>query len=52
MQDMEEILKNPDHPEYEDTMEWIGEDYDPEEFDIERINQMLEVYSKRLSTKR
>jgi hypothetical protein len=52
MQNIEEILKNSDHPEYEDTMEWMGEDYDPEEFDIERINQALEVHRKGWSAKR
>jgi hypothetical protein len=52
MQDMEEILKNPDHPAYEETMEWMGEDYDPEEFDLARINKVLESYSKKLNPKR
>jgi hypothetical protein len=52
MQDIAEILKNPDHPEYEDTNEWIGEDYDPEEFDIERINRILEGNRKKLNPKR
>ena len=30
---MVEILKDPSHPEYEDTVEWLGEDFDPEYFD-------------------
>jgi hypothetical protein len=30
---MVEILKDPSHPEYEDTVEWLGEDFDPEHFD-------------------
>jgi hypothetical protein len=28
-----EILKDPEHEEYEDTLEWLGEDFDPEHFD-------------------
>jgi len=35
-----EALADPEHPEHEDMMEWIGE-YDPEEFDIEEINADL-----------
>jgi Plasmid pRiA4b ORF-3-like protein len=29
---MLDILKDPSHPEYEDTIEWLGEDFDPEYF--------------------
>ncbi len=28
-----EILADPSHPEREERLEWIGEDFDPEEFD-------------------
>ncbi len=37
-----EIINNPRHPEYEGTMEWLGGDFDPEEFDLEEVNQLLE----------
>ena len=37
-----EILKNPQHEEYEDMIEWLEDDeYDPEEFDIEEVNELL-----------
>ena len=36
-----EIISNPGHKEYQDMMEWIGEDFDPEYFDIDEINKML-----------
>lgn len=36
-----EIVQDPDHPEYEDTVEWLGESYDPEEVDLELINARL-----------
>ncbi len=39
---MLEILKQPDHEEYESTIEWLGEDYDPEYFDIEEVNILLQ----------
>ena len=29
---MLDILKDPSHPEFEDTIEWLGEDFDPEYF--------------------
>jgi hypothetical protein len=32
-----EILSNPEHEEYEETMEWLGEGFDPEYFDPEEI---------------
>ncbi len=28
-------------PEYEDTMDWLGEDYDPEYFNANKINKRL-----------
>jgi hypothetical protein len=34
-------IKNPTHPEHEDTMEWLGDDFDPEEFDPEETNEVL-----------
>ena len=37
-EDMLEIIKDPSHPEYEDTIEWLGEDFDPEYFDPEDIS--------------
>jgi hypothetical protein len=39
--DMLEILKDPDHEEYEDYSEWLGVDFDPTYFDIEEVNEML-----------
>jgi hypothetical protein len=32
-ENMLEILKYPEHEEYEDAVEWLGEDFDPEYFD-------------------
>ncbi len=39
--DMLEVLKNPKHKEYKELKEWIGEDYDPEYFDINEVNELL-----------
>jgi Plasmid pRiA4b ORF-3-like protein len=36
-----EILAVPEHPEYEERLEWVGETFDPEKFDVGEINQVL-----------
>jgi len=36
-----EILADPDHPEREERMEWIGEDFDPEAFDVAEADRRL-----------
>ena len=35
------ILKNPQHPEHEEMVEWMDYDFDPEYFDLDEINQRL-----------
>jgi hypothetical protein len=40
-EDMLQILKDPEHEEHESTLEWLGEDFDPEAFDIEATNKAL-----------
>jgi hypothetical protein len=40
----EEFLKvigDPNHPEYEDTLAWIGKPFDPNAFDLSEINHRL-----------
>lgn len=39
---MLEVIKNPAHEDYEEMIEYSGEDFDSEEFDLEFINEMLE----------
>jgi len=39
--EMLEILKDPDHEEYEEYMEWLGETFDPEYFDKDEVNKLL-----------
>jgi hypothetical protein len=33
-----EILGNPNHEEYEEMLEWLGGEFDPEHFDVEEIS--------------
>ena len=37
-----EIMSNPKHEEYAETKEWLGEELDPEAFDKDEINEMLQ----------
>jgi len=36
------IMNNPKHPEHKEMADWIGDVFDPEEFDIDIVNEMLE----------
>ncbi len=36
-----ETIKDPSHPEYGETLEWLGDDFDPERFDLEEVNGIL-----------
>ena len=38
---MLEILKQPKHEEYKSYKEWLGNDFDPEYFDIDEVNKLL-----------
>lgn len=42
-----EIVDNPEHEEYEMFIEWLGGEFDPEEFDLEEVNQALREMYKR-----
>ncbi len=37
-----EAIHNPDHEEHDMYTEWLGEDFDPEEFDLEMTNRVLQ----------
>lgn len=39
--DLLEIIQDPEHEEYEDMMEWLGGELDPEAFDLEEVNRKL-----------
>lgn len=36
-----EALRNPQHAEHDEMLEWLGGDFDPEAFDVDEINQVL-----------
>jgi len=39
--DLLEALADPQHEGHEDAKDWLGEDYDPEFFDLEQVNRQL-----------
>ena len=39
--EMIKVLSNPEHEEYEEYIEWFGEEFDPEYFNKKEINEML-----------
>ncbi len=39
--DLLKIIKNQKHPEYKQTMMWLGGRFDPVDFDIDRVNREL-----------
>ena len=34
-------IQDPDHPEHEDMLEWWGDKFDPNWFDLEEVNEVL-----------
>jgi hypothetical protein len=36
-----EAISDPKHEDHDEMLEWIGEEFDPEEFDIEAVNKSL-----------
>ena len=38
-----ETINDPNHPEHEDMVEWLGGDFDPEAFDAEVVNKALRL---------
>ena len=43
--DMLHVLANPDedHEQYEEYIDWLGDDFDPNHYDIDRINKALQI---------
>jgi hypothetical protein len=38
------IIKDPMHEEYEDTLIWLGDGFDPEYFNLQEVNKVLAGY--------
>lgn len=46
-----EVLGTPDHPEREHMLEWVGEEYDPEHFSMEDVNEQLRQMVDKVTPK-
>ena len=49
--EMLDILKDPNHEEYKETLEWVWGNFNPEFFDIETVNCRLKKDIKYGNTK-
>ncbi len=36
-----EAIRDPDHPDHEELLEWVDDDFDPAAFDLDEINEAL-----------
>jgi hypothetical protein len=36
-----QVLNNPKHPEHTEYLEWIGDTFAPDAFDLDEINRLL-----------
>ena len=39
-----EAIKNPKHEDHDSYLEWVGGEFDPDEFDVEQVNGALQDY--------
>jgi len=44
-------MADPKHPEHNEMLEWIGEEWDPEAFDLEAVNSALQPRRRRSGKK-
>jgi hypothetical protein len=41
-----EALADPNHERYEEMLDWIGDDFDPQAFSVDKVNKMLAPLSR------
>lgn len=44
--DLVEALNDPNHERHEEMLDWIGDDFDPQAFSVDKVNQMLAPLSR------
>lgn len=47
-----EAIRDPDHPEHEEYLMWIGGSFDPQQFELEAVNTQLRTMGRGRSTRR
>lgn len=38
-----EVIKDPDHEEFDELSDWLGDNFTPEEFDLKIVNELLKT---------
>lgn len=46
-----EAMADPKHPEHDQMLEWVGEEWDPEAFDLDAVNSALQPRRRRSGKK-
>jgi len=44
--DLIEVLSDPKHERREEIMEWIGDEFDPQAFSVDKVNRMLAPWTR------
>jgi hypothetical protein len=39
-----EAIRDPDHDDHEEYLDWLGGEFDPETFDLEAVNTLLRAW--------
>lgn len=45
--DLLEAIADPDHEQHEEMLDWLGDEFDPDAFDLEEVNATLTKWGKR-----
>ena len=48
---LREAMADPNHPEHNEMVEWVGEEWDPEAFDLDAVNKSLQPRRRRSGKK-
>ena len=44
--DLLKIIKDPSHEQYDEIMEWLGGEFDPDKFELDEVNKMLRNFAR------
>jgi len=45
--DLVEALNDPNHERHEEMRDWIGDDFDPQDFSVDKVNRVLTPLHRR-----
>jgi hypothetical protein len=47
-----EAIRNPDHDRHDEVTEWVGDEFDPEKFDLDAVNGGAAVDEDEVATEK